>query len=218
MDEPNAIPQQANRQIAKAAGTVMLAFILSNLVGVVRGIVITNAFGTSSGLDSFNAANRIAEMLFNLVAGGALGSAFIPIFTGFLTRKDHKGAWKLASGVINLVLLVLVLISILAWVFAPQIVADGLFILMRKRLGGLESGRIIKGIAQALLATGVMAVIIWGWGQLFAQRSLILNLFGALGLGLLAYALLVWFMRVPEIKSLIEIIKKRLIRTKTAAE
>jgi putative peptidoglycan lipid II flippase len=36
-------------------------------------------------------------LLFNLVAGGALGSAFIPVFTGFLTRGDKRSAWRLAS-------------------------------------------------------------------------------------------------------------------------
>lgn len=122
--------QTANQQIARAAGTVMVAFIISNLVGVLRGIVITDAFGTSAQLDSFNAANRIAELLFNLVAGGALGSAFIPMFTSFITKEDRSGAWQLASGVINLVFLALVVISALAWVFAPVIVRDGLFLLV----------------------------------------------------------------------------------------
>lgn len=126
-------PQTANQQIARAAGTVMIAFIISNLVGVVRGIAITDAFGTSAQLDSFNAANRIAELLFNLVAGGALGSAFIPSFTGFITRDDRAGAWRLASGVINLVFLALILISAIAWVFAPQIVRDGLYLLVPQR-------------------------------------------------------------------------------------
>jgi putative peptidoglycan lipid II flippase len=123
-------PPTANQQIARAAGTIMMAFIFSNLVGLVRGIVITGAFGTSADFDSFNAANRIVEMLFNLVAGGALGSAFIPTFTGFLAREDRHGAWRLASGVTNLVFLALVLISIIAWVFAPQIVREGLFLLV----------------------------------------------------------------------------------------
>ena len=122
--------QTANQQIARAAGTVMAAFIISNLVGVVRGMVITDAFGTTADLDSFNAANRIAELLFNLVAGGALGSAFIPTFTGFLTRENRKGAWRLASGVINLVFLALILIAVLAWIFAPNIVSDGLYLLV----------------------------------------------------------------------------------------
>lgn len=130
MEESDKNLQTANRQIARATGTVMVAFIISNLVGLARGIVITYAFGTSAELDSFNAANRIAEMLFNLVAGGALGSAFIPMFTSFLAKEDRDGAWRLASGVINLVFLVLIFISVLGWIFAPQIIKDGLFLLV----------------------------------------------------------------------------------------
>lgn len=130
MNGPVKPPPTANQQIARAAGTVMVAFIISNLIGLVRGIVITNAFGTSAQFDSFNAANRIVELLFNLVAGGALGSAFIPMFTSFLAKEDREGAWRLASGVTNLVFLALVVISILAWIFAPQIVKDGLFLLV----------------------------------------------------------------------------------------
>ena len=74
MTQPIKESTSSNQQIAHAAGTVMFAFIISNLVGLVRGIVITRAFGTSAQVDSFNAANRIVEVLFNLVAGGALGS------------------------------------------------------------------------------------------------------------------------------------------------
>ena len=107
----------------------MAAFIFSNLIGLVRGIIITNAFGTGTDMDAFNAASRVTELLFNLVAGGALASAFIPTFTGFLVKDDRKGAWHLASAVINLVLIVLVAISCLAYIFAPQLVKHGLYIL-----------------------------------------------------------------------------------------
>jgi putative peptidoglycan lipid II flippase len=118
-----------NSQIARAAGTVMAAFILANLVGLIRGIVITNAFGTNADLDAFYAANRVTELLFNLVAGGALASAFIPTFTGFLVKKDREGAWRLASAVTNLVLLVLIGVGCLAFIFAPQLVKHGLYLL-----------------------------------------------------------------------------------------
>ncbi|MBG0771085.1 MAG: hypothetical protein H0S82_05215, partial [Anaerolineaceae bacterium] len=151
----NSAPS-ANQQIARAAGTVMAAFIISNLVGVVRGIVVTSAFGTSVEMDSFNAANRIAELLFNMVAGGALGSAFIPTFTGFLTRDDRKGAWKLASGVINLVFLALILISILSWIFAPQIVRYGLFLLVPDANVGQAA------LTISLLRTMLPSVVIFG--------------------------------------------------------
>ena len=112
----------ANRQIARAAGSVMVAFIFSQLAGLTRQVLVADAFGTSPAMDAFNAANRVAETLFNLIAGGALGSAFIPMFTGLLTRNQDEEAWKLASAVGNWVLLILSALSLLTAIFAPQVV------------------------------------------------------------------------------------------------
>ncbi len=107
----------------------MVAFVLSNLMGLARSIVIYRAFGTGAELDAFNAANRVAELLFNLMAGGALGSAFIPTFTGLLAKDEKHSAWRLASSIANLLIVVLALVSALAAVFAPQVVRYGLFVL-----------------------------------------------------------------------------------------
>lgn len=100
----------------------MLAFVLSNLVGLARQILVARAFGTGMEMEAFNAANRVAETLFNLVAGGALASAFIPAFTSLLAKEHEARAWRLASAVANLVLLILILLAGLAALFAPQIV------------------------------------------------------------------------------------------------
>ena len=129
LPNPEAKEKSASRQIFRAAGTVMIAYVVSNLIGILRGMVISRAFGTSPDLDAYNAANRVTELLFNLTAGGALGSAFIPMFTGMLTRKDKPAAWRLASGVLNTILVILIAVSALMWVFAPQIVEKGLFAL-----------------------------------------------------------------------------------------
>lgn len=112
----------ANRRIARAAGTVMVAFVLSNLTGLLRQILVANAFGVQPQMEAFNAANRVAETLFNLVAGGALASAFIPTFTALMAHKEPERAWKLASAVGNLVLLLVSMLGLLAAVFAPWIV------------------------------------------------------------------------------------------------
>jgi putative peptidoglycan lipid II flippase len=114
----------AKGQIARAAGIVMAAFVLSNVVGLVRQILITQAFGTSAELDAFIAAARLPEILFSLVAGGALGSAFIPVFTGLIEKKKTRDAWHLASAITNLVIIVLMAASVLAALFAPQLVAN----------------------------------------------------------------------------------------------
>ncbi|MEA3351986.1 MAG: murein biosynthesis integral membrane protein MurJ, partial [Chloroflexota bacterium] len=87
-----------------------------------RQILVADAFGTSPSMDAFNAANRVAETLFNLVAGGALGSAFIPTFTGLLTKGKNRTAWKLASAVGNWALIILALLSAAIAIFAPQVV------------------------------------------------------------------------------------------------
>jgi len=112
----------ANRQIARAAGFVMLAFIFSQGAGLLRQILVADAFGTSAAMDAFSAANRVAETLFTLVAGGALGSAFIPTFTGLLTKDRDSEAWQLASAVGNWVLLILIMLSLGAAIFAPGVV------------------------------------------------------------------------------------------------
>ncbi|HUI88083.1 MAG TPA: murein biosynthesis integral membrane protein MurJ [Anaerolineales bacterium] len=112
----------ANRQIARAAGVVMFAFVLSNVVGLVRQILISRAFGTGDAYDAFVAASRYPDLIFNLIAGGALASSFIPVVTEFLEREDRASAWKLTSAVINLVVLVLTAISLISAIFSLQVI------------------------------------------------------------------------------------------------
>ncbi|NLE92953.1 MAG: hypothetical protein GX599_03035, partial [Chloroflexi bacterium] len=164
---------QAGRQIARAAGIVMLAYVFSTLVGIVRGVVVSHAFGTSASLDSFNAANRVTELLFNLTAGGALGSAFIPMFTGYLTRKDARGAWRLASGVVNSVLIVLVAVSALMWLFAPVLVERGLFALVTdSSLGQVaETARLLRMMLPTVIIFGISGLVM---GMLNAHQVFLL--------------------------------------------
>ncbi|RLE04210.1 MAG: murein biosynthesis integral membrane protein MurJ [Bacteroidetes bacterium] len=115
-------PPSANSQIARAASLVTAAYVLSNVAGLIRQILVANAFGTSAPMEAFNAANRISETLFNLVAGGALGSAFIPTFTSLLAKEKRQEAWKLASSILNIILIILTALAALAAIFAPQLV------------------------------------------------------------------------------------------------
>jgi putative peptidoglycan lipid II flippase len=114
----------ADRQIVRAASVVMLGFVLSSLSGLLSQALISRAFGTSSELDAFYAGNRLSEIIFNLIAGGALASAFLPTFAGFLTREDRQGAWRLASAITNWVIVILGLVCSLAWLAAPWLVPN----------------------------------------------------------------------------------------------
>jgi putative peptidoglycan lipid II flippase len=98
---------------------VMGAFALSRTLGLVRNSVFGYYFGVGVEMDAYFAAARIPELLFLVVAGGALGSAFIPIFTTRLTHGDAEGAWRLSSAIINLLIVIILPLSLLAIVLAP---------------------------------------------------------------------------------------------------
>ncbi|NOZ28748.1 MAG: murein biosynthesis integral membrane protein MurJ [Chloroflexi bacterium] len=111
------------QQIARAAGVVMLMFVLSRAAGLAREMIIGARFGTSAELDAYLAAFRLPDILFQLVAGGALGSAFIPAFTERLVRADRRAAWRMASAVVNLILLLMTGLAIVAAALAEPLVA-----------------------------------------------------------------------------------------------
>jgi putative peptidoglycan lipid II flippase len=112
-----------NRQIANAAAVVLVGFLASGILGLVRSAVIAATFGTGTASDAFATAQRIPELVYNLIAGGALGSSFIPVFARYLRAEDQPGAWRLASAVITLSSLAAALLSLLVALFAPQIVS-----------------------------------------------------------------------------------------------
>ncbi len=116
------------RAVAGAALIVMAFFVLSRITGLAREIIIGARFGTSADYDAYLAAFRVPDLLFQLVAGGALGSAFIPVFAESWVKRDGPAAWLLFSRVLTLVTLLLVLLAALAmlcarplvgWVIAP---------------------------------------------------------------------------------------------------
>ncbi len=110
-----------SRGIAGAATLVMLLFILSRGTGLLREIIIGARFGTSAELDAYLAAFRIPDLLFQLVAGGALGSAFIPAFAAAWTEGSRREAWLLFSRILNLLTLFLVVLCGLAMLFAEPL-------------------------------------------------------------------------------------------------
>lgn len=117
----------------------MFAFILSNLMGLVRQILVSRTFGTSQALDAFYAAVTFPDILFSLLAGGALASAFVPTFTEFIAKEKREDAWRLASAVTNTVILILSAASGLAALFAPVLVRDVIFVLKPELDPALQS-------------------------------------------------------------------------------
>ncbi|MFQ5945431.1 MAG: murein biosynthesis integral membrane protein MurJ [Anaerolineae bacterium] len=110
--------------LARAAGTVMAAFLLSRALGLAREVVIGATFGTSRELDAYLAAFRVPDLLFQIIAGGALASAFLPVFSERLIDGRTRAAWRLGSAVANLVLLATLAAAGLAAASAPMLIRE----------------------------------------------------------------------------------------------
>jgi putative peptidoglycan lipid II flippase len=112
----------SHRALARAALIVMFLFVASRVLGLLRDVAISHQFGTARALDAYFAAFTIPDFIFNVLAGGALGSAFIPTFAAALA-DDSKRAWRLARAIIALTFFLMTALAILLAIFASPIVA-----------------------------------------------------------------------------------------------
>jgi putative peptidoglycan lipid II flippase len=103
---------------------VMVAFGAAKVVSLMQTFIIARTFGIGSEWDSFVTANRIPELLFTLIAGGALAHAFIPIFGGYLAQGNQKQAWLTASHVINTIFTTTLVAAVIVFFLAPWLVAN----------------------------------------------------------------------------------------------
>jgi len=111
-----------HRALAQAGLVVSGAFLISRILGWIRVAIIAITIGAGPELDAFFAAFRLPDLIFQLVAAGALSSALIPIVAGLLTTEDHQRAWRVVSTVTNLMLAALVLLAATVFLAAPAIV------------------------------------------------------------------------------------------------
>lgn len=97
--------------------------LLSRILGFARDILIANVLGTSMAANAFFAAFRFPNLFRRLFAEGAFNAAFIPLFAGTLEKHGEQAARDLAARIISWLVLFLVVLTILAEIFMPQIMA-----------------------------------------------------------------------------------------------
>lgn len=109
--------------IVEATVVLAVASLVSRLFGLIRDRTLFSHFGAGDVLDAYFAAFKIPDMIFSLLILGALSSAFIPIFTDYLTKdqEDRREAWALVNTLINLGMIILAVILLLGIMFAPTL-------------------------------------------------------------------------------------------------
>ena len=111
----------AGQGLARAGMVVSGAFLISRLLGYVRFVVIGNSGLLAGELDTFFAAFRLPDLIFQLVAAGALSSALIPVVSALLVGGEESHAWRVVSTVINLMLIALTVLAIGLFILAPVV-------------------------------------------------------------------------------------------------
>src|ERR671934_3165632 len=109
------------RRLAQAALVVLTGFLASRALGVIRNIVVAAHFGTGEQYGAYLAAIAVPDTVFQVLVGGAVGSAFIPVFQRYLAHREEDDAWRLTSSVINLGVLVAGGTALVLAIFARQV-------------------------------------------------------------------------------------------------
>src|SRR4030095_1170811 len=115
--------QHGRASVARNAGVISLAVMASRVLGLVRDQVFAALFGAGLQYDAFLTAFRVPNLLRDLLAEGALSSAFVTTFTQTLQSQGKDAAIRLCNRVATLIIVLITAISILAWIYAPEIVA-----------------------------------------------------------------------------------------------
>jgi len=121
--------QQRQKSIFSATVVLAITFALSAILGFLRTRLLYSFFFKCClvELDAYNAAFRIPDLIFKLLVTGALSASFIPVFSSYL-HKNKQEAYRMASSVINLLLIFFSAISLIALIFAhplSRLIAQG---------------------------------------------------------------------------------------------
>ncbi|MGY1815746.1 murein biosynthesis integral membrane protein MurJ [Blastococcus sp. SYSU D00820] len=181
--------RQVARGVAGAAALIAVLTVLARTAGFGRTLVFTNAVGADSTGDTYTAANNVPNIVFEVVAGGALASLVVPMLAGGIATGDREQVRRTASALLGWTLLLLtplaVLVALLArpiaglllgpageeqlalaarflLVFAPQVVLYGIGIVLT---GVLQAHR---RFAAPALAPLLSSVVVAGAYLLFA--------------------------------------------------
>jgi putative peptidoglycan lipid II flippase len=95
------------RRVARNTAIFSFATGLSRIAGLVREIVASSYFGTSGPFSAFTIAFQVPNLVRSLFADAALSAAFVPVFTELLEQKRRQEAFRLASTLLFVILIVL---------------------------------------------------------------------------------------------------------------
>jgi len=109
-------------EMTQAAGLISLGNIASRVLGLVREMVKSGLFGAGPAVSALNAAVRVPTTMYDLLVGGMISSALVPVFSDYASPEHRAELWRLVSLLTGAVNLIVGVFLLLGEIFAPQLV------------------------------------------------------------------------------------------------
>lgn len=111
-----------NAQVGSSAILISVCVMISRITGFFRTWAMAFALGSTMLSSSYQVANNLPNMLYELVAGGMIVTAFLPVYVSVKKRLGKIGGNAYASNLLGLAAIFLGIIAILCTLFAPQLI------------------------------------------------------------------------------------------------
>jgi len=122
LDEAYATSSQQEVKVAQAAGTIALGNVASRLLGLVRETVKADLFGAGGNVSALDTAMGIPSIVYELLVGGMINSALIPVLSDYATLDRREDLWRLLSVLLGIVFLVVCAFLLVGELLTPQLV------------------------------------------------------------------------------------------------
>jgi putative peptidoglycan lipid II flippase len=185
-----------NNGVVRAAAVLAIGNVASRILGLVRETVKANLFGASGLLSAFEVAALVPTSLFDLIIGGMVNSALVPVFSE-VAEKRKEDLWGLLSTVLSVATAVLLIVVMLVEIFTPQIA----WIVGANEFADAEltavAIRLMRLATPAVLFLGIASILT---GALYALKRFTLPAFiGATFNATMVGAALLWPERIESL-------------------
>lgn len=129
-DQLSAAPQNVtldqeatNATVAGATSILALGNIASRILGLAREKTLAYLFGASAQVDAFRIAVIVPQTFYDLLIGGHVNGAIVPVFSEIVTIKGREELWKLVNILFSMLLMAIAALVLFIQIFAPQLVS-----------------------------------------------------------------------------------------------
>lgn len=171
---PNAGTSHETSSVARATGLIALGNISSRVLGLAREMILSYLFGAGTAVDAFKIAIIVPRSLYDLLIGGHVNSALVPVLSDYAGRENRRELWELVNLLLGLVTVALLIMILGLEILAPLII---------RLVGGEASDQtihtatdLLRVTAPALLFLSLFAVVS---GMLYGLKRFRLPAFAA---------------------------------------